>query len=55
MAKPTKIFYVTECKIHGKQSDKWEGQQVQINKIPTTKRERHQGCPLCKKEHQLGL
>lgn len=55
MAKPTKIYAVTQCQEHGKLSDHWEGKQVKCNKIPATKKQKLSGCPICKKEKQTSL
>jgi len=63
MAKPTKIYAVTQCQKHGKLSDQWEGKQVKCNEIkqvkcneiPATKKQKLSGCPICKKEKQTSL
>ena len=52
MSKPTKIHAVVECKIHGKQSDLYDGYMVKVNNIPSTKKQKRAGCPVCNKEKQ---
>ena len=52
MTKPTKIHAVVECKKHGKQSELYEGQMVKVNNIPSTKKQKRAGCPICNKEKQ---
>lgn len=42
MSKPTKIHAVVECKIHGKQSDLYEGTMVKVNNIISTKKQKEQ-------------
>lgn len=51
MSKPTKIHAIVECKIHGKSSEIYDGSMVKVNNIPSTKKQKRAGCPICKKEY----